>query len=101
MYFGKKLTILLTAVFIVAASSGWAFNFWKARQNTAVVSNQELSILQNAFVQQYGDKAVIKQVVSPNRVFAALWTDENNVTHVSWNIGGIWTTVYNAPTAIK
>ncbi len=90
----KRLCIILGVVILLAlVSSGWIYTIVK---NNDQAKNRELSALQATFVQQYGGKAVIKQMVSPDKVYAAIWVSEDGVTHVSWNIGGLWVTVFNS-----
>jgi hypothetical protein len=55
-----------------------------------------MAVLQTTFVQQYGGQATIKQLVSPDKVYAAVWIGEDGLSHVSWNIGGLWVTVWNS-----
>jgi hypothetical protein len=78
-------------VLVVFASSGWVYNTIKANEQL------ELANLRGTFVQQYGNQAVISKIVSPSKVYAALWIDSDNTTYVSWNIGGLWITVYDYP----
>ncbi len=92
---GKRIlwTIVLGIAVVLVTGSGWGYVMIKDRENAR---NTEMAILLQTFVQQYGDKAVIKQLVSPTNVYAAAWVDSDNVTRVSWNIGGLWVTVYNS-----
>ena len=90
----KKIIWGIAIVILIgAASSGWIFNVLKDRE-TAL--DRELATLQESFGKQYGtDGITITQLVSPDKVYAASWTSKDGVTHVSWNIGGIWVTVFN------
>ncbi len=91
---GKKRILVVLGIVILMAvtASGWTYNVVKSRSDAKAT---EAAILQQTFLQQYGDTAVIKQLVSPDRVYAALWTDGDGIQHVSWNIGGLWLTVYS------
>ncbi len=92
----KRLCIILGVVILLAlVSSGWIYTIVKNNDQT---KNREMATLQATFVQQYGGKAVIKQLVSPDKVYAAIWVSEDGLTHVSWNIGGLWVTVYTSQT---
>jgi hypothetical protein len=71
----------------------------KNRNSRITRDSEERATLQTTFAQQYGGEATIKQLVSPDKVYAALWTDSSGVTHVSWNIGGLWVTVYSSGNA--
>ncbi len=91
----KTLWIILGVIAIIAlASSGWIFNI--LNKNSELVKSNEMVTLQTTFVQQYGSGAVIKQLVSPSKVYAALWSDSDNVSRVSWNIGGLWVLVWSS-----
>ena len=88
----KKRIILIVVVFILliaAISSGWVYNI--IRSNKA----NELMTLENSFRQQYGQDAVITDLVSPEKVYAAAWTSSDGHNNISWNIGGVWVTVYS------
>ncbi len=90
----RSLWIILGIVVLVAlASSGWIYNVVQSNKDA---KSRELAALQTTFVQQYGGKAIIKQMVSPDKVYAAIWVSEDGITHVSWNIGGLWVTVFNS-----
>ncbi len=89
----KTIWIIVAVIIIVTlASSGWIYNI--VVKNNQLLESNEIASLQTTFVQQYGSEAVIKQLVSPDKVYAALWTDKSGVAHVSWNIGGLWVMVY-------
>jgi len=88
----KALIIGLVVLLVVGGSSGWVYNFIQKNNNAKAI---ELAVLQQTFLQQYGDKAVIKQMVSPEKVYAVAWTDGDGLSHVSWNIGGLWVTVFS------
>lgn len=93
----KILWIVIGVVVLLATiSSGWVYNLVSKNNQLEMVA------LQATFVQQYGSQATIKQLVSPNKVYAALWTDSEGVSHVSWNIGGFWCVVWseNSPNTI-
>jgi hypothetical protein len=80
-------------VLLALVSSGWVFNILRDRETAA---DRELATLQESFGKQYGtDGITITQLVSPDKVYAASWTSKDGTTHVSWNIGGIWVTVFN------
>ncbi len=90
----KKIWITVGIIgLVVLASSGWIYGIVKSNRDAKA---KELAALQVTFVQQYGGKAVIKQLVSPDRVYAAVWVSDDGITHVSWNIGGLWVTVYSS-----
>lgn len=85
-----SITIL---ALVAAASSGWIFN---TVQDRSEARDRELATLQSAFAKQYGtDGITITQLVSPDKVYVAVWTDKDGTTHVSWNIGGLWVTVFS------
>jgi len=92
----KKRIILTTLAIIVAlgiGSSGWVFNLLKDRETAA---DREFSVLKQSFDQQYGTEGItITQLVAPKKVYAASWTSPDKASHVSWNIGGVWVTVWN------
>ncbi len=92
---GKKVLGIVGTVLVLVAlvSSGWIYNI--ISRNNELVRGNEMATLQTTFVQQYGSGAIIKQLVSPDKVYAALWTDGDGIQHVSWNIGGLWLTVYS------
>ncbi len=94
----KVLLITMGVVALIAlVGSGWVYNV--IAQNSLIQNNNEIIALQTSFIQQYGSQAAIKQLVSPSKVYAALWADADGVTHISWNIGGLWLTVYSDNTA--
>jgi hypothetical protein len=95
----RKVFWIAVAVVIVMVltSSGWVFNILS--RNSELIKSNEMATLQTTFIQQYGSQAVIKQLVSPNKVYAALWTDGDGLSHVSWNIGGLWVTVFSSSNA--
>lgn len=91
---GKRiLWIVGIVIILILTSSGWVYNTIKSNQ---LKENNELIAIQNAFAQQYGNKAVIKQLISPEKVYVALWSDDTEVSHISWNIGGLWVTVWDS-----
>lgn len=92
----KKLLMILAIVIIVAgATSGWVFNFIKSQK---YARDKELTAVQSSFDRQYGiDGITIMQMVSPKKVYAVSWKSKDGLSHVSWNIGGIWVMVYTAP----
>ena len=92
----KKTLWIVVAVIIMIAltSSGWVFNV--VNQNNQLLQSNEMATLQTTFVQQYGGEATITQLVSPDKVYAALWTDGAGASHISWNIGGLWVTVWDS-----
>ncbi len=92
----KILWIVIGVILIIAsASSGWVYNI--ITKNDQLMKSNEMATLQTTFVQQYGNQAVIKQLVSPEKVYAALWSDADGTSYVSWNLGGMWVTVYSSP----
>lgn len=95
-YLRKSIWVLILVVLFLGTGSGWVYNL--VSSNRQLIKSNEMATLQTTFVQQYGSGAVIKQLVSPEKVYAALWSDGEGVSHVSWNIGGLWVTVYNSPT---
>ena len=85
--------ITLIACIVVIMSVGYlSYTIGKNRQTA---ENSEMLNLQTTFVQQYGSESTIRQIVSPDKVYAALWTDSDGIAHVSWNIGGLWVMVYS------
>jgi hypothetical protein len=91
----RILWVVVSLILVAVASSGWVFNTIQTRNN---VREKELETLMSAFNLQYGtDGITIKQLVSPKNVYVAAWTSKDGIAHVSWNIGGIWVTVYSAP----
>lgn len=82
------------AIVIVIGGSFWGYNYVKGNNDAKI--NNEMATLQTTFVQQYGSSAVIKQLVSPTKVYAALWVGADNISHVSWNIGGLWCVVWSS-----
>ncbi len=89
----KKLWIIaLVVVALVIGGSGWAFNVVQDNRKDKAA---EALVLQQTFIQQYGEQAKIEQLVSPSRVFAAMWEDAAGVYHISWNVGGLWVTVWS------
>lgn len=90
----KLMTIGLITLLVVATCSGWVFNVVKSRSNARA---NEFAALQSTFNQQYGtDGVTIKQLVSPKKVYVAVWTSKDGASHVSWNIGGLWVTVFSS-----
>lgn len=87
------LIVVGVVILIILIGSGWVYNIVK--ENGKLASNNELATLQTTFVQQYGNQATIKQLVSPDKVYAALWSDGDGISHVSWNIGGLWVSVWS------
>jgi hypothetical protein len=81
-------------VLVVLVLSGWIFYFI---QHQNEVKAEELTLLQTSFNTQYGTDGIkILQFAAPDKVYAASWTSKDGATHISWNIGGIWVTVYNS-----
>lgn len=85
---------LVVIAAICLASSGFIYN--ALRENSQSANSNELANLQVTFLQQYGSDATIKQLVCPDKVYAAAWTSSDGATHISWNIGGLWVTVYSS-----
>lgn len=89
----RILWSIAIVVLLVVSSSGWIFY---TVQNRSDAREKELTTLASSFNQQYGtDGITIKQMVSPDKVYVAVWTSKDGTTHVSWSIGGIWVTVWN------
>ena len=95
----KKEMVAVIAGGIIALAlcvSGWVYTAIEAHNNA---KDKELATLTSAFSQQYGtDGITIKQIVSPEKVYVAVWTNKDGTTNVSWNIGGLWVTVYSGMT---
>ncbi len=93
---GKKILGIIVAVIVLVGlvSSGWVYNI--INTNSQLVRGNEMATLQTTFVQQYGSGAVIKQLVSPDKVYAALWVGDDGISHISWNIGGMWAVVWSS-----
>ncbi len=89
-----KVGTIILAIIIVAGGSFYGYTTVKGNNDAKL--NNELGTLQTTFVQQYGNQAVIKQLVAPTKVYAALWVGSDNISHVSWNLGGLWVTVWNS-----
>ncbi len=93
----SKKRILQVVIWVIAmvvlTGSGWVYNIIKEKNNA---SNEELAVLQSTFTQQYGEGAIIEKLVSPDKVYAAMWSGSDGITYVSWNIGGLWVTVYSS-----
>ena len=88
----KRIVWIITIVLLlVLTSSGWVYVAVESRNNA---KTRELSELQTAFAQQYGNEAVMKQLVSVEKVYAAYWTRPDGTPYVSWNVGGVWVTVH-------
>jgi len=94
---GKKVIGIVAGVIVLVGliSSGWVYGI--VSKNAQLVKGNEMASLQTTFVQQYGSGATIKQLVSPDKVYAALWSDAEGNSHVSWNVGGLWVTVWSTP----
>lgn len=88
---GIAAGILLLLAF---TSSGWIYNV--VRKSAQLEASNEQMALRATFLQQYGNQAIIKQLVSPKKVYSVFWTDEAGINHVSWNIGGLWVMVYSS-----
>ena len=96
-----KIVTVILAIILIAGGSLWGYTTIKGNNDAKVAqlklqSDNEMATLQTTFVQQYGNGAIIKQLVAPTKVYAALWTGTDNVSHVSWNLGGIWVVVWNS-----
>jgi hypothetical protein len=93
----KKQWIItsIVGVFVFALiSSGWIYSAVKLRDDAKV---KELETLQSTFNQQYGtDGITVTQMISPDKVYVAVWTSKDGTTNVSWNIGGLWVTVFSS-----
>lgn len=98
----KILWVVLGAVvFVTVLILGlwWGINI--VERNNQLVKSNEMAVLQATFVQQYGVDATIQQLVSPDKVYAVMWTDSDGINHVSWNIGGVWAIVWSSPVPIS
>ena len=93
----KILTVAVVILVVALTGSGWGYTLVKDKNNEKV---QELTQLNSSFAQQYGAGATITQMVSPKKVYAASWTGKDGITHISWNIGGLWVTVWNGDTPV-
>ena len=95
----KKILWIVAGIIIllVLTSSGWVYNL--VRSNSELVQSNELATLQTTFIQQYGSQATIQRLVSPDKVYAAMWTDSNGISHVSWCVGGVWAIVWSSPSS--
>ena len=89
-----KIVTVILAIILVAGGSFLGYTTIKG--NNDAKTNNEMAVLQTTFVQQYGNGAIIKQLVAPTKVYAALWVSSDNISHVSWNIGGLWCVVWNS-----
>ena len=88
----KKIAWISVSLLILAVTaSGWIYSNIDNQSDKDAVK-----MLNTTFVQQYGNQAIVKEMVAPEQVYAALWTDPEGVSHVSWNIGGLWVTVWNS-----
>lgn len=88
----KILTVVAVTLVVALAGSGWFYNFAMDRKSA---KDLELAQLNSSFIQQYSKDATVKQLTSQSKVYTAVWTDKDGTTHVSWNIGGLWVTVYS------
>ena len=89
----KKIVWIIVGIVVAIAlvSSGWVYNVIRTHRA------DELSNLRSTFIQQYGTEATINMLVSPKKVYAVSWTSADGYNNISWNIGGIWLTVYSIP----
>ncbi len=95
----KILWIVVGVILVIMLTgSGWVYNIVKS--NSLLIQNNEMATLQTTFVQQYGSQASIKQLVAPEKVYAALWTDANGDSHISWNIGGMWAVLWSCSSKV-
>lgn len=93
----KVITAVVIILAVMLAGSGWFYNFARSRKSA---EDLEMAQLNSSFIQQYSKDATVKQLTSQSKVYVAIWTDKDNVIHVSWNVGGLWVTVYvGTPTA--
>jgi len=84
---------VLVVVLVAVTCSGWTITIMKSRVDA---KNKELVDLQSSFAKQYGTDGIsITQLVSPDKVYAAVWTSKDGTNHVSWCIAGIWVTVFS------
>ena len=94
----KKFGGVIFAVLLFSFGfSGWIYNYVRSENDKRAL---ELATMSNGFVQQYGTAATIKQLIIPEKVYAALWEDSEKIQHVSWNIGGLWVEVWKNKEAI-
>jgi len=93
----KVIVIIVSAIVLLCLiGSGWVYNL--VITNNELIESNEMATLQTTFIQQYGSEATIQRLVSPDKVYAAVWTDGDGISHVSWCIGGVWALVWTAPT---
>jgi hypothetical protein len=88
----KIMFAIAVVLMLACTASGWIYSALNSRQQ---ISNSLLHELNQSFIQSYGTNITINKLVSPDRVFAALCEDESGNTFVSWNIGGLWVTVWD------
>ncbi len=91
----RRAMVGMTLIALIVVIMGIGFMGYTIGKNRQVSENSEMLNLQTTFVQQYGSESTIRQIVSPDKVYAALWTDSDGIAHVSWNIGGLWVMVYS------
>ena len=92
----KKIVCgVIGVIVLVAICSGVVFLLVKNHYNKA----DELANLQATFSQQIGtDGITIKQMLRADKVYTAVWESSDGKAHVSWNVSGLWATVWNEPT---
>jgi len=77
---------------LILSGSGWGYMSWKTNRDN---NKTLMATLDAQFQQQYGTTNVtIKQFMRAKITYVAVWTDGKN-TNVSWNVGGLWVTVYS------
>ncbi len=95
----KRIAWVAVGVIIIlaAASSGWVYNI--IAKNNELMKANELANVMATFTQEYGNQVIVDQLVSPEKVYAARWrSTSDNITRISWNIGGVWGLVKSLPT---
>ena len=79
---------------IALGASSWGF---VSIRNRNVTNEAIMQSLDSSFAQQYGTTGItVKQFMASSKVYVVVWQDAKN-TNVSWNIGGLWVTVYAQP----
>jgi hypothetical protein len=90
----NKLLIIIGIIILLAISAlGWIFVGITSDNR---LSDNEINALKISFIQTYGDNVTINQLISPDRIYAALCKDTKGNLFISWNVGGYWITVWTA-----
>ncbi len=91
----KKVVIWVIGVIVVLSliGSGWVYSYCRNR-NSAL--DRELATLTATFNQQYGTDGIkVNQMLANKKVYTAVWESKDGATHISWNVGGLWVTVWD------